>query len=375
MKRAKNIYAKIVSESNLMLAIEEVNASHRWTHGHKPNRTVLWVETTKQERVAELRRIIEDGFQPAPLHKRRIYDHAAGKWRDICEPKLYPDQYIHHAVVHALIPEMMRCMDKWCCGSIRKRGIHYGQRALKKWMKYDRKGTKYALEMDIHHFYDSIQPSYVMDRMRELFKDGRALTLVETLVRDGIPIGCYFSQWFANTLLQPLDRLIRESGLCAHYLRYMDNFTIYGPNKRHLRKLFQLIEQWLNAHGLQVKANWQIYRVTARRLPNALGYRYGRGYTFLRKTTLLRIRRKLREAYRLIDRRMQLPYKLVHGMMSRLGQLKHCNSKQLRARIIRQNFVKMLKNIIRNHRRKELMEWNTALQRYTERRFSAGVPA
>lgn len=137
----------------------------------------------------------------------------------------------------------------------------------------------------------------------------------------------------------------------------------------------QLIEQWLNAHGLQVKANWQIYRVTARRLPNALGYRYGRGYTFLRKTTLLRIRRKLREAYRLIDRRMQLPYKLVHGMMSRLGQLKHCNSKQLRARIIRQNFVKMLKNIIRNHRRKELMEWNTALQRYTERRFSAGVPA
>ena len=79
MKRAKNIYAKIVSESNLLLAIEEVNASHRWTHGHKPNRTVLWVETTKQERVAELRRIIENGFQPAPLRKRRIYDHAAGK--------------------------------------------------------------------------------------------------------------------------------------------------------------------------------------------------------------------------------------------------------------------------------------------------------
>lgn len=133
--------------------------------------------------------------------------------------------------------------------------------------------------------------------------------------------------------------------------------------------------KWLGAHGLQVKGNWQIYRVTTRRLPNALGYRYGRGYTFLRKTTLLRIRRKLREAYRMIDRRMQLPYKLVHGMVSRLGQLKHCNSRRLRSRIIWQNFVKRLKNIIRNHQKKEVMEWNTALLKYTERRFSAGVPA
>ena len=38
-------------------------------------------------------------------------------------------------------------------------------------------------------------------------------------MKHGILIGAYFSQWFANTVLQPLDRLIRESGLCDHYLR------------------------------------------------------------------------------------------------------------------------------------------------------------
>lgn len=375
MKRAKDIYIKIIDEANILAAIEEVNSTHRWNQGHKPNRTVLWVEATKPDRVKEIRRIIEDGFTPAPPRHRRIYDQAAGKWRDICEPKLYPGQYIHHAVIQVLTPIMMKGVDKWCCGSIRKRGTHYGAKAIKKWMKKDPRGTKYSLELDIKHFYDSIEPRYVMRRMRHLIKDGKALQLIETLIQDGVLIGCYFSQWFANTLLQPLDRLIRESGLCTHYLRYMDNFSIYGPNKRSLRKLFHLIAKWLRENGLRVKENWKTFKITKRRLPNALGYRYGRGFTFIRKNTLLRIKRKLKTIYRLTDSSAKLPFKMVNGMMSRLGQLKHCNSKELRGRLLRQNFVKMLKNIIRKHQKSEVTQWNTVLQKYMERKSFVPAPA
>ena len=88
MKRAKDIYIKIIDEANILAAIEEVNSTHRWNQGHKPNRTVLWVESTKPDRVKEIREIIENGFTPAPPRHRRIYDQAAGKWRGICEPKL-----------------------------------------------------------------------------------------------------------------------------------------------------------------------------------------------------------------------------------------------------------------------------------------------
>ena len=242
-------------------------------------------------------------------------------------------------------------------------------------MKNDIRGTKYALELDIKHFYDSIKPQYVMDRMRQLIKDGNALRLIETLIHDGILIGCYFSQWFANTLLQPLDRLIRESGLCSHYLRYMDNFSIFGSNKRKLKKLFHLIEEWLNAHDLQIKENWQLFRITDRRMPNALGYRYGRGFTFIRKNTLLRIKRKLKVMYRTIDFGGKLRIKTVNGMISRLGQLKHCNSKKLRERLLRQNFVRMLKNIVRKHQKSEVTQWNTVLQKYMERKSFAPSPA
>ena len=99
-------------------------------------------------------------------------------------------------------------------------------------MKNDPKGTRYCLELDIHHFYDSLQPAVAIERVKEIVKDRRVIDLAERCTRDGILIGAYCSQWFANTTLQPLDQLIRASGLCKHYLRYMDNFTIYGPNKR-----------------------------------------------------------------------------------------------------------------------------------------------
>ena len=47
----------------------------------------------------------------------------------------------------------------------------------------------------------------------------------------------------------------------SHYLRQMDNFTIFGSNKRKLRKLLADMNTWLSAVGLKLKANWQIFRV------------------------------------------------------------------------------------------------------------------
>ena len=110
-------------------------------------------------------------------------------------------------------------------------------------------------------------------------------------------------------------------------------------------------------------------------MPNALGYRYGRGFTFIRKNTLLRIKRKLKVMYRTIDFGGKLRIKTVNGMISRLGQLKHCNSKKLRERLLRQNFVRMLKNIVRKHQKSEVTQWNTVLQKYMERKSFAPSPA
>ena len=358
MKRAKNPFEKLIGDENLGLAIDEVNRTHRWRPKHRPDKTVAWVESTRSERIKELRAMIEGGYTPSPSTPKRRWDKSAGKWRDIYEPRLWPDQYIHHALVQVLQPAMMRGMDPWCCGSIRGRGIHYGMKALKKWMKNDPKGTRWCAELDIRHFYESLKPAVVVDRLRELVKDRRVLDLVERVTAGGIQIGAYYSQWLANTTLQPMDHAIRESGLrVTHYIRYIDNITLYARSKRALTRAIQAIRQWLAARGLRLKDNWQKFR-TAHRLTTGLGYRYGPGYTLLRKRNLLRLKRQLNSYYRKLRRGARIPVSMAFGLLSRLGQLRHCNSVNIYKRMVRPKTQRNLKAVVRNYMQKERTKWN-----------------
>lgn len=352
VKRVR-VYEKIISDENLKEAIETVIRSHKWIHyPDRRNSTTERMEKELPERIKELRRIIEEGFIPSPATAKRRWDANAGKWRDICEPRLWPDQCVHHALIQALEPVLMRGMDHWCCGSIKGRGAHYGVKAIKKWRKRGREN--WCLELDIRHFYESLDPKKVMERMRTLVKDRKTLDLVERVMKDGIQIGAYYSQWLANTFLQPLDQLIRAEA--DKYIRYMDNFTIMTRRKKQADKIMKLVEAWLKAHGLELKGNKQKFRMS-KRLPNALGYRFGKDYTLLRKRSLLRLKRQLRRYYRLRERGNVVPVKFAQGLLSRLGMLRHCNSVKLYARLVHRKTQKQLKDIIRE----EAKKWSTAL--------------
>ena len=112
----------------------EVNRGHRRNGDHSLNKKVLEIEANMDEYVAELRRFIEDLVSgDAHMHpplKRRRWDRNAdsgkGKWRDINEPLLWPDQHVHHAVLQPMIPHIMRSMDKYCIASVPGRGNSYG---------------------------------------------------------------------------------------------------------------------------------------------------------------------------------------------------------------------------------------------------------
>ena len=357
MKRVNNLYESLISEENLREAIDEVNRTHHWRPGHKPNKTTAWVERTKEERVKELKSIIENGYEQKPPRVMERYDVGARKWRTISEPIQYPDQYIHHALIQVLQPVMMRGMDRYCCGSIRGRGTHYAKKAIETWMLRDIKGTKYCLCADIRHFYDNLKPVIVLDRMKELVKDRKVLDIVWLVTKDGVKIGAYPSQWFANTTLQPLDMMIRQSGLCSHYVRYMDNLTIFGANKRKLKKLKNNIEKWLNRHLLELKDDWQIYPVS-KRMPDAVGYKYGRGYTIPRKHNLLRLRRSVKRYKKRMRENKRVPPRLADSILSRLGQIKHCNNTNLYRDLFRgKRIAHHLKEIVREQK-KGMLLWD-----------------
>lgn len=382
MKRVGKLFEKLISDENLYLAIDEVNRTHHWKTHHRPNGCTAWVEETKDERVKELRQIIIDGFEPKPPTVTRRWDPSARKWRVVSEPAQWPDQYVHHALIQVLQPTFMRGMDYYCCGSIRGRGPHHGRKAIERWMKYDKRGTKYEFSGDIYHFYESLKPEVVMARMRQLIRDHRVLDLIWRIIKNGIQIGAYTSQWFANVTLQPLDQLIRQSGFAAHYVRYMDNLTILGPNKRKLFRLKKLVDAWLTDHQLRLKDDWQIFPTVKDapkaplpeprngftrpkgRLPDAVGYRYGRGYTIPRKHNLLRTKRAIARYRKRRRQRKRITAGMASSIISRLGQLKHCNNYDLYRILFKgERLVRELKKIIRANNKKEKLTWSMYLER------------
>lgn len=379
IKRKGKLFEQLISEENLSKAIDEVNRSHRWKRGHRPNGCTAWIEETKQERIEELRSIFINGFVQKEPRVTKRYDASARKYRLVSEPVQWPDQYVHHALIQVIQPVCMRGMDPFCCGSIKGRGTQKARKAITKWMSKEPRHTKYEFCGDIRHFYDSLRPEVVMNRMKQLIKDSRILDLIWAIIKDGILIGAYTSQWFANTVLQPLDVLIRQSGLCKHYVRYMDNLTVFGSNRRELRKLKRLVEAWLNEHGLELKSDWQIFRVVRTepkiprrdigykspkgRMPDAVGYRYGRNFILPRKHNLFRLKRALARYRWRRSHGKRIPKGCASGLLSRLGQLKHCNNCNIYKRLFKgERIIRELKRLVRQERKEEELTWSTYLE-------------
>jgi hypothetical protein len=82
---------------------------------------------------------------------------------------------------------------------------------------------------------------------------------------------------------------------------------------------------------------------------SALGYRYDHNKTLLRKRNLLRLKRQLSRAYKKLKRGLKIPFHMAAGLLSRIGQLKHCDSQNLRRRLIRPGMIKILKDVVRKY--------------------------
>lgn len=348
MKRTGFLMEVLATKENALQAIAEINEDR------KDNKTAQWVERTKEERAAELCEIVLD-FHPKPPRTFEQYDPTAGKTRVINEPVLWPDQYVHHMVVQTLRPVLMRGMDNFCCGSIPGRGPHREKRAIEKWLDKDRKGTKYGVEADIKKFYDSLSPRVVMRYLSRKIKDRDFLGLVWRIIKDGIKIGFYISQWLANSVLEPLDHYIREKLGIRRYARYIDNFTFFGPNKKKLHKAIRAIMDFLARMGLRLKENWQVYN-TRKRMVDAVGYRMKRGLTLIRKRSLLRLKRQCTRARKRIEARRRVDPKQARGILSRAGQLKHCAGKKQYDKHVRP-LRPILNNVVREADRRRSFQW------------------
>ena len=275
------------------------------------------------------------------------------KVREICCPKFYPDQIVHWMMILVLEPVFMRGMCETNCGSVPGRGAHYGKKHIEKWYKLDRKNTKYCAKLDIRKFYPSSKAPAVMQELRHVIKCKRMLRLCETVLNssDGLPIGNYTSQWFANFLLQRLDHFIKEVLHIRYFVRYMDDMCLWASSKKLLHRAVKAIEKFLAGLGLVLKANWQIFP-TAARAVDFLGFRFFREKTTLRKNLALRLRRRVKKTYKHTQKTGRVRARDAAAVMSYCGWLKHAHCHGFFVKYVKPyvNFKK-LKEAIRHEAR------------------------
>lgn len=161
--------------------------------------------------------------------------------------------------------------------------------------------------------------------------------------------GNFTSQWFANFYLQDLDHYIKEQLHVKYYIRYMDDMVLFSRNKKELHKIKDLIDKFLENEGLQLKENWQLFKVDSRPL-DFLGYRFYRGYTTLRRSNFLRIKRRVKK----IVKRGYIRLTDANSIISYHGWLSHCDSFNYRNKYIKPYNItlKKCKGVIRNGRGK-----------------------
>lgn len=139
---------------------------------------------------------------------------------------------------------------------------------------------------------------------------------------EGIPIGNYLSQYFANFYLTYFDHWIKSDKKVKYFFRYADDIVILMDNKPDLHQiLFDIREYFKNELNLEIKKNYQIFPVEARSI-DFVGYRFYHTHILLRK----RIKQNFA--------RMLAKRKNQQSITSYYGWAKHANTKHLLKKLL-----------------------------------------
>lgn len=310
MKRINNLYQKIISIENLQLADSIARKGKSAQYGIKIH------DRNQDENIQKLHNQLKQlSYRTSPYTVFKVYEP---KERDVYRLPYYPDRIVHHAIMIHLEPIFVSVFTADTYSCIKKRGIHAAARAVRKSLT-DVPGTQYCLKFDIRKFYPSVNHDILKKLLRRKIKDRELLILLDEIIdsADGLPIGNYLSQYFANFYLTYFDHWIKENMKVKYYFRYADDIVILGSDKQELHALFQYIKTYLSIElKLSIKSNYQIFPVAARSI-DFVGYRFYHTHTLLRKS--------IKKSFA----RMLAKRKNKASIDAYMGWAKHANTKHL----------------------------------------------
>ena len=282
-----------------------------------------------------------DSFFMKSHKKAYINESSCKKVREIIRPSFKYETIIQHMIVGIIQPIIVRKLYQYACASIPDKGSIYGKKRLELFIKRNKSRKLYVLKFDIRKFFEHIDRSILLSKLKKIIRDKRFIGLLSRLiyfddVQIGIPLGFYSSQWFANLYLTEFDFYVKQTLHAPFYMRYMDDIVIVASNKRALHSMKRQIESFLtnNLH-LTMKADWQIYLLwnvdkstnqRHGRFVDYMGFKFYNNRTTLRKSTLYRIRLKANKIAKTHRLNKKINWYVSAQMISKMGWLYHCKT-------------------------------------------------
>lgn len=287
MKRRGHLLEAIADPANLRLAFWKA------AKGKRAKADCRAFQEKLDANLAALRADLLAGQTRAgAYHYFTIHDP---KERTICAAS-FRERVLHHALMNVCEPVLERAaiFDSYAC----RKGK--GQLAAVRRAESYARHYGWFLKLDIRKYFDSVDHGTLQALLRRKFKDPTVLALFDQVLASyqtapgrGLPIGNLTSQHFANFYLSPLDRFLKEALLRQAYVRYMDDFVVWGESGAELRAVWREVEAFLTAElRLELKRSVALNK-TAFGI-DFLGYRLHPGELRLTRRSKLRFSRKFR---------------------------------------------------------------------------------
>ena len=332
MKRLGDLHSSVCTANNVEIADDNARKckSNNWgVRKHDKHR--------EEDNAKLLNDLTNLTYKTSEYSTFKIYEP---KERLIFRLPYFPDRIAHHAIMNVMEPIWVKSFIHHTYSCIKGRGIHKLVVDIKKVLRNNNTETKYCLKLDVKKFYPSIDHEVLkFEILRRKIKDKKLLALLDEIVdsTDGVPIGNYLSQFFANLTLTYFDHWIFEEvkpeltkrGITLYYFRYADDIVILSNDKEALKEILTLIKTYFHQIvKLELKGNYQIFPVDSRGI-DFVGYRFYHTHTLLRKSIKHRIF-KLVNKYKANKISLE---EFKRKMSSYFGWLKYCDSKHLLQKI------------------------------------------
>lgn len=342
MKRHNGLYNKLIDMENIKLAYHNARKNKTWQE------QVKYVDRNADVLLEQLQQsLINHTFHTAKYKTKDIYEP---KHRVIYILPFYPDRIVQHAIVNVLSPlwDSMFIYDSYACR--KNKGQHKGS---KRCMEYARQ-YEYCLQGDISKFYPSIRHDILKQIIRKKIKDNEMLWLLDNIIdstntETNVPIGNFLSQWFGNLFMNELDMYVKHVLHVTPYIRYCDDFLLFGNNKQHLHKLGVLITNFIQDRLSMKLSKLNLFHTYQG--VDFLGYRhFHNGKILVRKRTAKRIKKRMKYiGTQLIHNTIQ-PERALGQIASASGWLKHANTYNLQASL----HLKELKEEVEHEKRSQI---------------------